>query len=73
MSNCRVLGGTARRLENNGGLIESDAAEIALQGSGASAGGHARDRLRTWQKAAIVRALLMGHTLARYPRRSKRP
>lgn len=47
MSNCRVLlGGWGR----GGGT--------ALWGSGAAAGGHARDRLRTWQKSAMFRTLL---------------
>lgn len=36
-----------------GGFIESEAAKKALWGSGATVGGHAKDRLRTRQKSAV--------------------
>lgn len=62
MSNCRVLGRTAGRRGRGGGFVEAEAAETALWGSGATADGHARDRLRTWQKSAMFRARLMEHT-----------
>lgn len=51
MNNCRVLGRMAWRL--GGGFIESETAKKALWGLGATVGGHARDRLKTWQKSAL--------------------